>query len=106
MSTKIEKRREFVEALPERFVYHLQPYGTYELVDLRLGQVRPYTDPQYHNRGKVFWCADIVGTVAKGSTTSRIFHHTSTRDATGERMEVYGVSLEDLQRGKMVTVAM
>lgn len=54
--------------------YQAQPYDVADLVDVTW---HPYdSDDKYNSRGGNGY---IVGTVVKGSTTSRLFHATSTK---------------------------
>lgn len=58
----------------KKFHYAAQPYDVAELVNVTW---HPYADDdQYNSRGVNGY---IVGTVVKGSTTSRLFHATSTK---------------------------
>lgn len=47
----------------------------------------------------------LAGTVVKGSETSRLFQHTSTRDTTGSWTVVYGVRDSELLHMAAVRVA-
>jgi len=83
--------------LPETLVYELQPYGVETLGDLSFSK-------RSIGEGRI--CFDVHGVVVKGSQTSRIFQHTSTKSTKGERRTIYGVTQEDVDTGRIVKVAM
>lgn len=79
--------------LPETIIVDWQPYGRCVLGSLAWGA--PYNGrPVLH------------GVVLSGTETSRLFQFTSTKDITGQRQTVYGVTEEELKSGLIVRVAM
>jgi hypothetical protein len=80
--------------LPATIEYDLQPYGRVTLANLR-------QSPNPRVAGK--W--DVTGDVIAGTETSRLFQHSLTKPATGQRT-IYGVEQYELNRGCIVRVAM
>lgn len=78
--------------LPETIKVDFQPYGTVVLGDLEEGSYNGHPL--------------IRGTVLNGTETSRLFQFTATRDITGRRDTVYGVTQRELDSGLIVRVAM
>lgn len=83
-----------------------QPYGT---IHIDVESVEPVTagpkSASYIKHRAANGWVTIRGTVTKGSSTSRLFHATSTRDRTGERVCI-DVPRESYERGSHTFVAM
>lgn len=79
------------KAAPETIVYEEQPYGTYTLGELRWGSYNGFPT--------------LTGTVIQGTTTSRLFQHTSTKNAVGEVRTIYGVKAREIAAGRCVSIA-
>jgi len=116
------------------FVHHNQPYGTdhidgiwtkYDQSDidqmLALQQACLDDTNDYYREQKAYrWNSEIqrmerriashmgtlVGTITKGSTTSRLFQHTSTKDNAGNAISLENVTEAEIARGEKVSVAM
>ena len=82
----------------DTFRHENQPYGT---VIFTLESIKMI--PQDSER-KAGWY-HLEGKVVKGSITSRMFQHKSTRDITGEDYTLT-VSPRDFERGFRISVAM
>ena len=47
----------------------------------------------------------LVGTVTKGSTTSRMFQHSTSTDNAGKSVRLETVTARDIEKGHLVSVA-
>ena len=70
------------------FKHHREPYGTHTI------------DGEYDD-----FTGYLKGVVVEGGTTSRLFHHRSTRSDVGQKVEI-SVSEYELQQGHKTSVAM
>ena len=77
---------------PARFACDFQPYGRFVL-----GECEWFVPPS----GRVA----IAGVVVEGSETTRIGACSSTRDISGERRTVYGVTPAEVEAGECVRIA-
>ena len=84
-------------ALPLTIDVDFQPYGKETLGNLTWAQAEGYG-------GKLY--PALVGTVLKGSSTSRMFQHTYTAETSGTRRTVYGITEYEIKSGLIIRVAM
>lgn len=112
------------------FIHHNQPYGT-DHID---GIWKPWTiadikrlEKELKTLGYDYWgwkqkckrdeidltkrritknMGTLTGTITKGSTTSRLFQHTSTVDNAGKSFRLDSVTRDEIERGEKVSVAM
>lgn len=84
--------KEIITNLPETLEVDFQPYGRVTLANLKLGDYNGHPL--------------VEGTVIKGTETSRLFQHTSTKSVVGQNRVVYGIKQRELDAGKAVRVAM
>ena len=89
---------------PMLFTYHRQPYGTVVMAfNPALVTVYERTpadwERKWYGPDKEYWMVRLQGIVVKGSETSRLFQHTSTRDLKGTCYSVV-VPAEDFIAGQ------
>lgn len=77
--------------LPATIVVDYQPYGSFTLANLSLGDYRGHPT--------------LIGTVESGTERGYLFGASSARDITGERREIYGITQAELDRGHLVRIA-
>jgi hypothetical protein len=91
----------------KQFSHHRQPYGTLVIADATWTPiVAEEGDAQYVKNCAEKGYGVVTGIVTEGSTTNRLFHHTSTTSEVGKDHSVWAVSPEEWARGSKITVAM
>jgi hypothetical protein len=88
------------------FRYDVQPYGL-KVID---GVWKPIVANEDSSEC-VKYCASkglgiIEGIVIEGGTLNRLFHHTSFVSEVGNSIQVWAVSIQDLERNHMIRVCM
>lgn len=89
------------------FTDHVQPYGT-RTIRIEEVEYDGTPRPDYATMFSIgpHCIMRLHGTVVEGRETSFLFGHRLTKDITGRSHSVYGVTLEHIEKGEKISVAM